>query len=181
MPQEYAYKFVIETENLSKSTIDSITERLQSASITEYTLESFKDQIEESYRNEQNTIVIVSTFGLICILLTIMAIVAISSYYTQLKMHDTAVLKVFGISQRKLLWKTVWGFVLPVVVAVPFAVTAAYLFIENWLENYAVRIGNSLATYLATAAFIILIVLASVMIQAVNLMKTNPADTLKKE
>ena len=44
----------------------------------------------------------------------------------------------------------VWGFVLPVVIAIPVAIPAAYLHIENWLKNYAVRINNHLGIYLAS-------------------------------
>ena len=110
-----------------------------------------------------------------------MAIVAISSYYIQIKMHDAAVMRVFGISQKELFLKTVWGFVLPVVIAIPVAIPAAYMHIENWLKNYAVRIDNHLGIYLTVSAFLLLVVFASVLLQAIRLMKTNPADTLKKE
>lgn len=175
------YRFLIETQGPDKDAYESITRTLREASIENFKLESFRDQIEESYRNEKNTIILISTFAALCILLTIMAIVAISSYYIQLKKHDTAVMKVFGIPHWMLVRKTVWGFILPVLVAVPAAVPAAYLHIGGWLENYAVRIDNSPAIYLAAAAFVFLVVSTSVFLGTLRLMKTNPAEALKKE
>lgn len=181
LPPDIFTTYLIEPALPDKYAIESISTRLREAGITDFKLETISSQIEESYRNEQNTLILTGTFGLLCILLTIMAIVAISSYYIQIKMHDAAVMKVFGISQKELFLKTVWGFVLPVVVAVPVAIPAAYLHIENWLKNYAVRIDNHLGIYLAVSAFLFVVVFASVLLQAIRLMKTNPADTLKKE
>ena len=181
MPGKYAYRFVIETSHLDAATIETIHGRLNDASITEFKLETFREQIEESYRNERNTILIISIFGAVCILLTIMAIIAISSYYMQLKMHDTAIMKVFGSSWREILWGTIGGFVLPTIIAVPIAIPLAYIHIGNWLENYTVKIQNHPAIYILSAIFVLFVVFASVLSQAIRLMKTNPAEYLKKE
>ena len=109
------------------------------------------------------------------------AIIATSSYYMQLKMHDTAIMKVFGSSQREILWGTIWGFVLPTIIAVPIAIPLAYIHIGNWLENYTVKIQNHPAIYILSAIFVLFVVFASVLSQAIRLMKTNPAEYLKKE
>jgi ABC-type antimicrobial peptide transport system permease subunit len=52
---------------------------------------------------------------------------------------------------------------------------------ERWLQNYLVRIDNSLTIYLGALALVLLVTLSAVIIQSLRLMRTNPAEALKKE
>ena len=88
----------------------------------------------------------------------------------------------YSASQHKeVFWNTVWGFCLPVLAGAVAAIPLAYIYIGHWLESYPVRITNSPLIYIYTLAIIMLIVVASVALQAFRLMRTNPAEALKKE
>ena len=140
-----------------------------------------RDLIEESFRNEKNAAMIIGTFSLLCILLSIMGVVALSSYHGQINTHDTAVQKVFGMSRAEVFWKAIWAFALPALIGSVMATAVAYLLIERWLQDYPVRIDNSPIVYITVVAFVLVVVIASVALQAFRLMRTNPADALKKE
>ena len=114
-------------------------------------------------------------------MLTVLAIVALSGYYAQMRTHDTAVRKVFGISRVQVFWNTVWGFVWPVLIGAAFAMPIIWAYISRWLEHYSLRIEHSPAIYLASLTGILLITIAAVSLQALRLMRTNPAEALKKE
>ena len=134
-----------------------------------------------NYEEESKLMRLLAVFSLISILLTALAIVALSSYYEQISTHDTAVRKVFGVSRKQIFWRTVWGFIYPVLIGAAVALPVSYFYMGRWLQNYLVRIDNSPAIYLGALALVLLVTLSAVIIQALRLMRTNPAEALKKE
>ena len=134
-----------------------------------------------NYEDENRMMRLIAVFAIISIIMTALAIIALSSYYAQTNRHDTAVRKVFGISRGDVFWKTVWGFIAPVLIGAAVALPLAYAYFGRWLQAYPVRIGNSPAIYAAALAIVLLVTLATVTLQALRLMRTNPAEALKKE
>ena len=99
----------------------------------------------------------------------------------QMKTKDVAIRKSFGCSRRKVFYDTVLGFIWPVGAAALLAIPAAWYFIRHWLSKYPVRIENSLWIYISALAIVLIVVTSSMATQAARLMRTNPADVLKKE
>ena len=134
-----------------------------------------------NYEEESKLMRLVAVFSLISILLTALAIIALSSYYEQISTHDTAVRKVFGVSRKHIFWSTVWGFIYPVLIGAAVALPVSYFYMERWLQNYLVRIDNSLTIYFGALALVLVVTMSAVIIQSLRLMRTNPAEALKKE
>ena len=97
------------------------------------------------------------------------------------KTKDVAIRKSFGCSRRKVFYETVLGFIWPVGAAALLAIPAAWYFIRHWLSKYPVQIENSFWIYISALAIVLLVVTASMAVQAARLMRTNPAEVLKKE
>ena len=181
MPTDWIPLYVIKCNTEEHQAIAEISDRLKEVSINYFEISSMTDQLQETFIKEKNSIVMISTFAVLCVLLTIMAIVAISSYYSQMKTHDTAINKVFGASQKKVFWDMVWNFTVPILIASVIAVPVAYLYIDKWLQSYPVRIENTFWIYIGSLSLVLMIVVASITLQAIRLMRTNPAEALKKE
>ena len=181
MPTDWIPLYVIKCNTEEHQAIAEISDRLKEVSINDFEISSIRDQLQETFIKEKNSIVMISTFAVLCVLLTIMAIVAISSYYSQMKTHDTAINKVFGASQKKVFWDMVWNFTVPILIASVIAVPVAYLYIDKWLQSYPVRIENTFWIYIGSLSLVLMIVVASITLQALRLMRTNPAEALKKE
>ena len=183
--------YLVEVEGDAEEAKRMIKEHLDNIDVREYfdgydvyfnpEIKAMNELVEESYHKEKNSITLIGIFALLCMLMTAMAIIALSSHYAQLNRHDTAVRKVFGISRNDVFWNTVWGFALPVVAGAAVAVPPAFIYIGRWLEAYPVRIANSTLIYLCALLVILLVTLVSVSLQALRLMHPNPAETLKKE
>lgn len=137
--------------------------------------------VEDKFKDEQKVFAMIGVFALLSILITMMAIIALSSYSAQLGTHDTAVRKVFGSSNASVFWKMVGGFVAPVLVGAVVAIPLACSYIEHWLSKYPVRIENTLWIYVASVLTVLAVVIVSISLQAARLMRTNPAEALKKE
>ena len=181
MPADWIPLYVIKCNVDEHQAIAEISNRLNEVSITNFDISSMTDQLQETFIKEKNSIVMISTFAILCVLLTIMAIVAISSYYSQMKTHDTAINKVFGASQKKVFWSMVWSFTAPILIASVVALPAAYLYVERWLQAYPVRMDNSYWIYICSLILVLLTVMVSITVQALRLMRTNPAEALMKE
>lgn len=144
-------------------------------------VDSIETLVKENYQEERRILSMVAVFSLLNILMTIMAIIALSGYYAQMQTKDVAIRKSFGCSRRRIFSDTVLGFIWPVVAASLIAIPAVWFFIRHWLGQYPVKIGNSLWIYAAALIIVLIVVTASMATQASKLMRTNPADVLKKE
>ncbi len=183
--------YIVEVEGDIREAERIIKEHLDNIDVREYfdgynvyfkpEIKTLDELVEESYHKEKNSMTLIGIFALLCMIMTAMAIIALSSHFAQLNRHDTAVRKVFGISRNDVFWNTVLGFTIPVLAGAAVAIPAAFIYIERWLESYPVRIANSPLIYVSTLIIILLVTLASVSLQAIRLMRTNPAEALKKE
>jgi len=183
--------YVVEVEGDVQEAKRRIKEHLDNIDVRNYfdgykvvfmpEIKTMNELVDDSYHKERNSITLIGIFSLLCMILTGMAIIALSSHYAQLNRHDTAVRKVFGISRKNVFWSTVWGFTAPVLVGAAVAIPPAVIYIGRWLEAYPVRIANSPLIYVCAMIGILLVALSSVSLQALHLMRTNPAEVLKKE
>ena len=113
--------------------------------------------------------------------MTILTIAGLSSYHVKANEKDNAIRNVFGCSKRELVRKITMGFVLPVIISAIVAIPVAYTVIGRWLEGYVIRTENSPIIYIGAFTIVLAVVLAAILLQTLRLMRTNPAESLKKE
>ena len=136
---------------------------------------------KEETREERNMLTLVLGFSLICILMTSMCVLGLSSYYGKTTEKNNAIRNVFGCSKMTMIRKVALDFVVPVIIAATVAIPITYIAIGRWLENYLISIDNSLSIYITALAIVMVVVITSTISQGVRLMRTNPAEALKKE
>ena len=142
---------------------------------------SLQNSIRIEIREETNILKLVTGFSIICILMTVLTIVGLSSYHAKIGEKDNAVRNVFGCSKKEMIRKMTLDFTLPVLVSAVVAIPVAWAVIDRWLEGYVVRCDNSALIYAGALAVVLLVTVASVALQAFRLMRTSPAEALKKE
>ena len=142
---------------------------------------SFKEVLEEQLKEENNLLKLLTGFSIICVLMTIMTVVGLSSYHAKTNERDNAVRNVFGCSKGELIRKLTLSFVLPVIISAVAAIPTAYVVIGRWLEGYAIRTDNSPLIYISALALVLIVVIAAILIQGIRMMRANPAEALKKE
>ena len=142
---------------------------------------TLKGSLENEIREERNIMKLLTGFSIICILMTIMTIVGLSSYHSKTNERSNAIRNVFGCSKREMIRKLTIDFTLPVVISAIVAIPAAYMVIGRWIEGYVIRTDNSPLIYIGAFAVVLAVTIASIVLQAIRLMRTNPADALKKK
>ena len=142
---------------------------------------TLREFVEKDIVEEKNMMKLLIGFSLICILMTLMTIVGLSSYQSKTAEKDNAIRNVFGCGKKELIRKAVFDFTLPIALSAVIAVPIAYTVIGRWLEGYVIRTNNSPIIYIGAFTIVLVVVLAAILLQTLRLMRTNPAEALKKE
>jgi len=144
-------------------------------------IKTLEDSLKEEIREEQNILKLLTGFSIICLLMTIMTIVGLSSYHSKTNERNNAVRNVFGCSKGEMICRLTFDFTIPVIISAMVAIPVAYTVIGRWLEGYVIRTGNSPLIYIAAFAIVLFITIAAVILQAIRMVRMNPSDALKKE
>ena len=143
------------------------------------------DYIDNFYRDAlkpaKNNMRLLEVFMLLSVLISLLGLVAMSTYYAGENAHSIAVRKVFGGTVESETRRTVMEYMLLVlvgaVIAVPIAVWAA----QRYLEQFIYRIENYAWIFIVAVILSMLMAFLSVLWQTLRAARTNPAEALKKE
>ncbi len=120
-------------------------------------------------------------FMLLSVLISLLGLVAMSTYYSEQSTKSIAVRKVFGSNVRRELWRTVKDYMVLVGIAALIGIPLAVWFCGRYLDRFAYRIEHY-GWIIAVAAILgMLMAFLSVLWQALRAARTNPAEALKKE
>ena len=124
---------------------------------------------------------LVELFCVISILLSLLAMLAMSSYYAGVNAKGIAIRKVFGGTIESETWRGVLTFMgwvcLSILIAVPVSVWLA----GRFLQRYPEHLTDYGWIFVVAALVTLLLSFLSVLWQTLKAAKTNPATELKKE
>ena len=137
-----------------------------------------KAQIMEVARNNMR---LVEIFMLLSILIALLGLVAMSTYYADEKSRDIAVRKVFGGTIETEAGRTIREYMIMVgiacVIGIPIAVYAA----QEYLKDFIYRLEGYWWIFVVSVLLTVAMAFASVLWQTLKAARTNPAIELKKE
>ena len=140
-----------------------------------------KDFFKEALRPTKNNMRMMELFMLLAILIALLGLLAMSTYFAGERSADIAVRKVFGSTVNGELWHNVREYMLLVgvacVIGVPLAVWAA----QKYLESYIYRLENYWWLFVIAVLLTLAMAFGTVLWQTLKAAKTNPATELKKE
>ena len=120
-------------------------------------------------------------FMLLSVLISLLGLVAMSTYYSEQSTKSIAVRKVFGSNVQRELWRSVRDYMVLVGIAALIGIPLAVWFCGRYLERFAYRIEHY-GWIIAVAAILgMLMAFLSVLWQTLKAARTNPAEALKKE
>jgi putative ABC transport system permease protein len=129
----------------------------------------------------KNNMRLLEIFMLLAVLISLLGLLAMSTYYAGENAKGIAVHKVFGATVKSETWRTVREYMLLVAVAcvvgVPIAVWAA----QRYLEGFIVRLEHYGWIFFVAVLISLAMAFLSVLWQTLRAARTNPAVALKKE
>ena len=139
------------------------------------------DILSERLSEVRARLKLVGVFMLLSLLLSVLGLTAMSSYYANESSKDIAIRKVFGSTMQDEVRKSVLEYLTLLAIAAIIAVPIAIYLAALLLEPYPYRLTGYGWVFLAAVAIATLIAFASVLWQTLKAAKTNPATELKKE
>lgn len=138
-------------------------------------------QIDESFSAQKRMAKIVVIFAVIAILISLLGLLAMSTYFIQQQSMEIAVRKVFGSTNREILFKLVRTFLNYVFVAFVIATPVVWHLMRRWLSDYSYRIELSPFIFIAAGLFCFLVSFITVFVQSYEAANSNPVDSVKSK
>lgn len=136
------------------------------------------EQVQNSFEAEVRTTKVVSLFAGIAILISMLGLLAMSTYFIQQRAQEVAVRKVFGSENQQLLYRLVGSFLTYVGIAFIIATPVIWYFMKQWLSGYSYRISLNPLIFIASGIFCLLISFVTVFFQSYKAANTNPVDSI---
>ena len=185
---QYANCLLIGTTGEDKSYEDQILQayrefRLETSGVEEpaWRYGFVKDINRKQLAPVQRTLRLVELFAVLAVLISLLGLLAMSTYFADENTKQIAVRKVFGSDVFQETRRTVRSYMALVGVAcligIPLAVWAARLY----LERFAYRIEGYGWVFVVAVVISLAIAFGTVLWQTLKAAKTNPATELKKE
>ena len=122
---------------------------------------------------------IITLFAMMALLVSMLGLVAMSTYFIQQRRKEIAVRKVFGSTGVQVCRRLILTFLGYVAVAFVIAVPISWHFMGEWLSQFTYRISLSSWIFLAAGGICLLVSLAAVAVQSWMAANENPILHIK--
>jgi len=168
-------------DNISNS-ISAIQDTWESAFPDEiFTYSFLDDEIAASYSDDWGTAKLMFVLAAITILIACMGIFGLVSYTAGRRAKEIGIRKVLGASVSGILKLLSKEFIVLIIIANILAWPLAYLFMRDFLREFAFQAGIGIDSFILVGFFGLALALISGGIQAFKAALTNPADSLRHE
>ena len=137
-------------------------------------------QVEYVFEKELRASKIVSLFAIVAIVISLLGLVAMSTYFIQQRAREIAVRKVFGSTDGQIQRRLIRSFLAYVGIAFVMAVPVTVHFMSNWIAQYSYRIVWW-PWIIASGIIVLIISFAAVAVQSRIAARENPVKNIKQE
>jgi putative ABC transport system permease protein len=138
------------------------------------------DTLHQLYKQENNLAKLISIFGLITIIVTIMGVYGLILFNVKSKRKTVAIHKINGASITDVIMMLNQGFVIRFVIGYVIAVPLSYIIVNRWLENFAYKTPVHWWIFVAGGLLVFVITALTVSCQFDIDAIANPIDGIKK-
>ena len=145
------------------------------------TVGSLDEKFSFYFKKESGNNKLITIFTILTLMLSSMAMLAMSTYYARAAARNVAVRKIFGLSRQPAFWGTVAGFLKIVAVAAAVSIPVSYVVVSRWLEGYADKASGTWWVYAVGCAVVLAVAFVAIVRQVYMLVNVNPAEVLRKD
>lgn len=174
----YPWSIVIEVEGNLFTAYNQIRDAYEETSGLNFEGKYIDQQIQESFEAQRRMAKIVVIFAGIAILISLLGLLAMSTYFIQQRSQEVAVRKVFGSDSKSILYRLVGTFLLYVVIAFVIATPIIWYVMKQWLSDYSYRISLNPLIFIAAGVFCLIISFVAVFVQSFKAANANPVDCI---
>lgn len=146
-----------------------------------FTYTFLDEDINETYRGEEQAARIVRTFSAIAVFIACLGLFGLAAFSAERRTKEVGIRKVLGATTSNLVFHLSTEFTKWVLLANVIAWPVAYYAMNRWLENFAYRIHIGVLAFILAAGLAFVIALFTVSYQAIKAALANPIDVLRYE
>ena len=139
------------------------------------------DLLQQMFVSQIRIMRLLTVFAIVALIVSMLGLMAMSTYYIQQRRKEVAIRKVFGSSNGEVLRRLLRQFVAYVAVAFVIAAPIIYKLGGDWLSQYSYRISLSLWIPIAAGVFCLVVSLLAVFAQSWLAANENPINNIKIE
>ncbi len=168
-------------ENIEQGVKD--VERIYDQFVTDYPIDyKFLDShFEELYKSDVQMGSVISIIAALSIFIGCMGLFGLASISIQRRIKEVGIRKVMGASAKELVALLSKNFTVMILISFVIATPITYLFISDWLENFAFRIQIDPLIFLAGGMIALFIALITISFHVIKAANANPVKSLKYE
>ena len=136
---------------------------------------------EKALRPARNNMRLMELFMILALLLSLLDLLAMSTYFADEKAHDIAVRKVFGGTVDTEAWRSIREYMVLVGIACIIGISLAVWTAQEYLKDFIYRIEGYWWIFALAVVLTFAMAFGSVLWQTLKAARTNPATELKKE
>ena len=136
---------------------------------------------EKALRPTRNNMRLMEVFMILALLLSLLDLLAMSTYFADEKAHDIAVRKVFGGTVDSETRRTIRDYMILVGIACIIGIPVAVYATQEYLKEFIYRLEGYWWIFVLAVVITFAVSLLSILWQTLKAAKTNPAVELKKE
>ncbi|HEY4788829.1 MAG TPA: FtsX-like permease family protein [Bacteroidales bacterium] len=139
------------------------------------------ESFDKLYKSEMKLGKIFMFMALLAILIASIGLLGLSSYLAEQRTKEIGVRKVMGASENSIIWDLTSEFTMWVLVSGFIAIPAAYIVMNNWLNQFAYHTAIDTSILIISWLVGILIAALTVSWQAYKAANKNPVEALRYE
>jgi len=140
-----------------------------------------RDSVTELYKQEYRALNLVASLALLSIAVACLGLFAVAALITGLRSKEMGIRKILGAGVRELVGLLSWQFVKPVLLANLLAWPLAWIYLSDWLQNFAYRVELGWNHFLIPAFLAVSVALITVAARAWWVARANPIQVLRYE
>lgn len=162
-------------------TIDFVQQTFRQFSTEGGEVKFLDETMDQMYRKEANFAKLISIFGLITILISLMGIYGLILFNARFKVKEIGVRKVNGATEVQMLMLLNKGFMKLILLSFIVAVPVSWYIVNSWLAGFPYRTTIYWWVFLLAGMITLIITLFTVSYQSWKAATVNPVKTLKSE
>lgn len=179
--QVYPWNVLIEVQGDALTAYEEVKSVYERLTRLEFSGKFIDRQVAESFTVQKRTSQIVIIFSTIAIVLSLLGLLAMSTYFIQQRSREIGVRKVFGSSNRQILTRLVSTFLNYVFIAFVIATPITWYLMREWLSGYSHRIHLNASFFIFAGFGCLLISFVTVFWQSYMAANSNPVNSIKTE
>jgi putative ABC transport system permease protein len=142
---------------------------------------TIEDAISGLYSKEKKLNNIILILTILILIISSFGLFGLTLFIAKTKVKEIGIRKIFGSAEQQIIFLSLKGYLMLVLIASIISVPLTLIFVRNWLNNFAFRVQIYWWIFLITSIIAGIIVFITVISHSIKISRVNPLNAIKYE